>query len=490
MRKLLAIIQAAFFSLTISAQENLHDLMKKALDETSLPLVNLSVDISKMSRDSFVMGELEISDYWRRTDTSAVTVRLFCKLRYRGASATAFDKKSFAVKLVDESGDDFSADLFGIRRENSWILDAMAIDRTRMRNRVCFDVWNAMSRTPYATPYDERNGTEGVFVEVFVNGDYQGLYCLTDKIDRKLLNLKKAKADELGGVEIRGLLYKGISWNDYSDIWLRSYQDADTGAATWNSWELQYPDRYPSVDTWQPLMDLIDFCSEEDADVFATSYEDYFYPDNLVDYVVFTWALNVGDNAYKNTFLSTVDISQAHRYLLTPWDMDMSLGGRWNGDIDERVADVSRYDGVAPFNRLLGDDVGNFRLRLKNRWAELYTTLFAPDSIARRLDGYATRFQASGAWEREVAWWGGNPVPLKASIEEELAYVKDWYRRNFNHLCAHFETDPLAGIGSPFLSPMPPTGIYTLDGRKIAPRGLHGLAKGIYVVNGRKVVVR
>jgi hypothetical protein len=110
-----------------------------------------------------------------------------------------------------------NADIFGIRKENSWILDAMAIDRTRMRNRVCFDVWNSMSRTSYDTKYDNRNGTNGVFVEVFINGEYNGLYCLSDKIDRKLLGLKKTKLDDEGEVSIRGLLYKGIKWHGYCD---------------------------------------------------------------------------------------------------------------------------------------------------------------------------------------------------------------------------------------------------------------------------------
>lgn len=99
----------------------------------------------------------------------------------------AYDKKSLAVRLVDGRGDDLDANVLGIREENSWILDAMAIDRIRMRNRICFDIWNSMSSTPYDTGYDNRNGTDGVFVELFLNGEYWGLYCLSDKVDRKLL---------------------------------------------------------------------------------------------------------------------------------------------------------------------------------------------------------------------------------------------------------------------------------------------------------------
>lgn len=40
------------------------------------------------------------------------------------------------------------------------------------------------------TKYGNRSGTQGVFVDVFVNGGYNGLYCMIDKSDRKQLGLR------------------------------------------------------------------------------------------------------------------------------------------------------------------------------------------------------------------------------------------------------------------------------------------------------------
>ena len=352
---------------------------------------------------------MEIADYRRRIDPTADTVRYHCKLRYRGATATEFEKKSFAVKLVDEAGEALDASLFNIRKENSWILDAMAVDRIRMRNRVCFDLWNDLSKTPYATNYDNRNGIEGVFVEVFVNGDYHGLYCLSDKIDRKLLGLKKVKVAEDSTVTVRGLLYKGRQWMDHTDIFLLSYQEDLVDAECWNGWELQYPDNYPSIDTWQPMMDLIDFCSQTTSTrFFRQHYTDYFYIDNLVDYFLLTVVMNVGDNAYKNTFLSTVDVTSSHRYLLTPWDMDMSLGGFYDGRRDESLADIHRYDSIAPFNRLYVHDIDRFRRRIEQKWNMLRFDLFSIQHVEELLDSYANAFVVSGAWAREYEKWNGN----------------------------------------------------------------------------------
>lgn len=483
----LLVLFAAILSNPLHAQNARFEQMKDAMDASSLPLVNLTFDTVKANRNSYVPATIEIADYYRRTDSASDTVILRCKIRYRGGTASTFKKKSFAVKLTDDAGDDLDANLFGIRKENSWILDAMAVDRIRMRNRVCFDIWNDMSHTPYDTKYGSRNGTKGVFVELFVNGGYNGLYCFTDKIDRKLLGLKKAKTDG-DSVTIRGLLYKGINWQRGYD--LRSYDTANVDADTWNAWELQYPDDYPSAKTWQPLMDLIDFCSDATpASTFHEQYADHFYYGNLVDYLTFVFALNVGDNVYKNTFLSVVDITKAKRFMLSPWDMDMSLGGNWNGKYDESLTSINKYNDRAPFNRLLVQNIGGFKDSVAGKWKEKMSTLFSVDSLSQRLDNYANLFRASGAWEREVAKWNGDPVPLKEDISEELDYVKDWYGKNYESLCKQFGIrSSIADVRT--ASPKHDGEIYTIDGRRLNVKTLRELKRGIYIINGKKLIVR
>lgn len=356
-----------------------------------------------------------------------------------------------------------------------------------MRNRICFDIWNDFSKTPYNTKYDNRNGTKGVFVELFINGVYNGIYCFTDKIDRKLLGLKKAKVDSDNKVSIHGLLYKGNNWESGSD--LLSYKSVqNTNSDTWNAWELQYPDDYPSIDTWQPLMDLIDFCSDVTSDLsFDRDYREWFYTENLVDYVVFTLALNVRDNAYKNTFLSVVDINQGHKYMISPWDMDTSFGGGWRGEYKEKLADINRYNQIAPFNRLIVQNMSGFVDKIITKWKNYYQTLFSIESVSQRLDNYAEQFISSGAWEREYARWNDQPLPLKEDLTEEIAYVKDWYAKNYSNLCAQFGVEIPSGIVNIPSETHSNNAIYTLDGRRVNESTL---SKGIYIVNGKKKVIR
>ena len=448
-------------------------------NEHSLPLVNVETNTSVLSKENYTPGHIIICDHEMRTEGKLIA-SFDCKIRYRGASSLKYEKKSFAIKLLDSDGEDLDANILGIREENDWILDAMAIDRIRMRNRVCFDIWNEISRTPYPTDFDNRNGTLGYFVEVYLNGEYHGLYCMTDKIDRKLLGLKKAKELSDGSPYVRGVLYKGEAWTDATSM--RGYDTSESfDEETWNGWELQYPDDYPCFDAWKPLMSLIDFCNTRNA-FFKLHYRQHFYYDNLVDYAVFIMAHNIIDNNVKNTHFSCPDINVSETFLITPWDLDCSLGGLYEGSHYEEYTKVSDLTSNYLFYQLYMYNVDNFRGSMKERWQELSSGIMSPNSFNSRLDAYAERFKESDAWQREYDKWNNNPVPL--DLDEELEYVKQWYVDNISAL------NKILGVVSyvPSMILQKENGdgkIYSLDGKRTVsiPGG-----KRVYIENGRKVI--
>ena len=458
------------------AAENDFERLKAAADEKSLPLVNMTVDIAAVNKPDYTPGKLEIFDMQERTGGQRI-VEFGCEVKYRGATSLAHDKKSFAVRPLDSNGEKMDVDIFGIREDDNWILDAMAIDRLRMRNRVCFDVWNAINRLPYETDYAGRNGTEGVFVELFINGDYHGLYCMTDKINRKLLGLKKVKEDD-GSVIVRGLLYKGDSWTDATN--LDGYdKNEPMDGETWNGWELQYPDDYPSTEAWQPIADFIDFYTEPVA-TFAENYEEHVNRANLVDYAVFVLSMYYGDCMMKNTFLSTVNINDSRQFVVTPWDMDMSLGGTHDGLYNDNVAPITLISDKRLFSALWNKDIDGFRKALADRWAELSKTVLSVESINRRIDDYASSFVQSGAWQREYEKWNGNPRELKEDIAEETGYVKGWYARNYKNM---FEILGLKGAG---ISPTGSPGVTVkkMQDGVLLIAGAESLTCEIYTVDG------
>ena len=78
--------------------------------------------------------------------------------------------------------------------------------------------------------------------------------------------------------------------------------------------------------------------------------------------------------------------------MISPWDMDMSLGGHWNGNYNEGLSSFTQYNDRAPFNRLIRRDIDGFVDKLTGKWTANYTSLFTPKDIGQRLDGYANLF--------------------------------------------------------------------------------------------------
>ena len=481
MKKTILLFIIFSFSLVTSAlAKSQWETAISEYNEYSLPLVNVEVDVSGLKKESYIPGHITIVDAEMRTE-GRLMASFDCKLRYRGASSLKYEKKSFAIKLLDSDGENLDANVFGIRKENDWILDAMAIDRIRMRNRVCFDIWNEISKTPYKTDFDNRNGTLGYFVEVYLNGDYHGLYCMTDKIDRKLLGLKKAKEQSDGSVYVRGVLYKGEAWTDATGM--SGYDTSESfDEESWNGWELQYPDDYPCYDAWKPLMNLIDFCNTRNA-FFKLHYRQHFYYDNLVDYALFIMGLNIIDNNVKNTHFSCPDINVNETYLITPWDLDCSLGGLYEGSHYEEYTKITELTSNYLYYQLYVYNVDNFRGSMKERWQELLSGIMSPDNFNARLDAYAKRFKESGAWQREYDKWNNNPVPL--DLDTELEYVKNWYVKN---IAAMNKTLGVIADDIPYVfqdSDSYNMRMYNIDGKRIMS---NPFGRRIYIENGRKII--
>lgn len=307
----------------------------------------------------------------------------------------------------------------------------MAVDRIRMRNRVNFDIWNEISRTPYDTKYDNRNGTLGVFVEVFINEAYHGLYCLTDKINRKLLNLDKAKEDSDGNPVINGVLYKCETWGDAA--FFSGYTDAPMTEEKWNGWELQYPDDYPCEQAYMPLKDFIDYCVESTDDELVAELENTIYVQNLIDYHVFVLSQGLTDNAMKNTFLSAVNAykdGEDKIFMITPWDLDACLGTAYDGSYLADHVSNTKLMKVLLYKRLWNMPNKDYANKVADRWRELRQSVLSDDAFANRLDEYASKFVESGAWTRERNKWRGKLVALKDNVYEELDYVKQWFSEN------------------------------------------------------------
>ena len=407
------------------------DSSKWKIIYTTLPVVKMTADLptSESAIRDRVKAKMSIIDPYARTSRMN-TVTFNCIVHHRGATSLSFEKKSLSIKLKESDYlTDLDADIFGIRKENNWILNAMAADDTRMRNKVCFDIWNEYSKTPYTTKFNQRNGSSAEFVELILNGKYWGVYTFSDKIDRKLLGLSKTRAAIIGTPTPRGVLYKSDSWTEENAF--NGYSGAPGNEIKWSGWELRTPDDYPSTEAWQPLLEHIKMCCEADDKEFREQFEDNFYVDNIIDFVIFKLAFNLNDNCPKNVHWSITDISSEDRMLLTPWDLDASFGADYFGNHSESLVSFSSFKLSTPIRRMFETNVANCRYKLVKRWGELKNSIFKPSNVQRMMFEYADEINRSGAWQRERKMWNNNPVNLPADIYENIDREMEWYRKNY-----------------------------------------------------------
>lgn len=321
---------------TISLTDNNGQTVASApLQFTYLPIVEIGISASN------------ISYYYNNTTTFCVSegdsindpAVLSAKLKIRGATSSGKPKKSYAIKLFDENGASLDHKFFGLRSDNNWILDAAYIDPTCMRNRVATDLWNKFSVNPYYADLEPkaRTGTRGQFVEVFMDGEYHGLYCMTEKIDRKQLKLKKFEpATETGGEGVvHGLLYKTKSWgyavhmghnsdnNNYPGTSPYSYTNR-LGNSTWEYYEQKYPDYQEEAVDFEPIYNAVNFVCTATQTNFEKNLKNYFDLPTLRDYYLFIDLLLATDNHGKNMYYYVYDRQSAYgdKVGIAPWDLD------------------------------------------------------------------------------------------------------------------------------------------------------------------------
>lgn len=196
-----------------------------------------------------------------------------------------------------------------------------------------------------------------------------------------------------------------------------------------------------------------------------------------------SFAINIIDNNVKNTHFICPDINVNETYLITPWDLDCSLGGLYEGSHYEEYTKISELTSNYIYYQLYVYNVDNFRESMKERWQELSLGIMSPNSFNSRLDAYAKRFKESGAWQREYDKWNNNPVPL--DLDEELEYVKKWY---VNNIAALNKVLGVIADDIPYVFQDTDSyniRMYNIDGKRIMsnPTG-----RKIYIENGRKII--
>ncbi|MDE6918220.1 MAG: CotH kinase family protein [Lachnospiraceae bacterium] len=107
------------------------------------------------------------------------------RIRIRGNSSRWFDKKSYLLKF-GTAQEKIKVSVMGMNPSDKWVLYGPFLDRTLLRNYLCYSVaGQIMEYAPQAR-----------YCELFLNGEYQGLYLVVEavSVEEGRLALRKTGA--------------------------------------------------------------------------------------------------------------------------------------------------------------------------------------------------------------------------------------------------------------------------------------------------------
>lgn len=514
---------------TVATTDGSGNTISRALTFTFLPVVQIYGTFS----NDYSRGYIRVSE---PDEDGAELMNMKAKWRGGITNGSGKHKRNYHVKLQTADGEKLDHKFFGLRDDNSWILESCQVDMARCRNRVLTDLWNDYSTAPYykANEKKARTGTRGQFVEVLLNNQYVGIYCMTEAMDRKQMKLKKQDDDGT----VHGQLWKSKDWSygvfmghDYDRNYYpgTSPSDYNNSSESWENYYVKYPDYEDNGYTtdWSVLYDAVNFvCTSTDA-VFKRDFGSYFDYPLLLDYYILMETTLSADNHGKNMYFAVYDKQVDKKITFGVWDMDATLGQRWSDayyhrtDIMNPEADyatyISQYEhgDYNLFRRLRATNYNNFNEQVRQRYYDLRQNYLSTDNLLARFSRYLTAFNRSGAEAREAARWNGDSDIDGHNIDftNEYEYLTDWITRRMNYLDnTRFDIASLnTGIstvratgvsvfvsnGNIVISSATPltVNVYSVNGRlvrKVSVNGtatVTGLPAGVYIVGKQKVVV-
>lgn len=384
---------------------------------TGMPVVMLQTTALGIG-DEKVDASLNLINPGYRAQGSKLEIATNIKISLRGATARNLPKKSYSVKLVDGGGNDIDIPLLGLRNDNSWILDAMYIDPSRMRNRLCTDIWNSFNNVPYIeNEPDALNGTRGYLTEVFFNDQYQGVYCLTERLDRKQLKVKKQY----------GNMYKADNWSDEVNFAAITNPFSNDFADWGGGWQFAYPEIGDTpAPNWKYLYNMVNFVTTASDKEFTNDIRNKVDINNLVDYFIFMNVLEAKDNQSKNTFFSFYDYRTAGSFFYSVWDLDGAMGRDYDGSpLSHEILGAGKNN---LYQRLLNLNAANFKELVKSRWNNLKTNQLSKSAVANRIEAYRKIMVSTGAFARERAIW----LLVEQDLNTEATYMTNWYSAQYD----------------------------------------------------------
>lgn len=274
-------------------------------------------------------------------------------IKGRGHSTWKLDKKPYKIKF------DEKLSLFGLTEAKEWVLLANHADKSLIRNKLAFDVGNVLDNVLF-TPHAYN-------VDLYVNGEYMGVYTLVEQIEVKEGRVPGEKdSSEPDTDYLLEIGSEGEETNFGSNVFhslLYIYIEVKNPDA-----DVLTEEQYDYVEKYVEAADR--------AVIKLDGYEEYIDVPSLIDWFLLNeLSYNIDGTFRRSDYL--LKKKGGKLYMATYWDYDYAFGNFWRDsqDFDEWICLGNentvddKYIKENWITHLLEDP--NFTTQLKNRWEEV-----------------------------------------------------------------------------------------------------------------------
>lgn len=353
------------------------------------------------------------------------------KIRVRGNSSRYFDKKGYLIRLIEKDGSYRDEEMMGMEPHYEWALHGPYMDKSLMRNYMWYNIaGEIMGYAPNVR-----------FCEVMINGEYKGIYVMTETITNGK-NCRIDVSEPIDGTNKTGYLLRldRGSNNPIKNI------DTFTNYAYRNmkTCDIKYP---RSGDLTQAMADSIaqDF-SDFEKNLYSYDYDTddygYYYDINVqsfVDYFIISEFTTNYDAGWLSTYLYR-DIGG--KYNMVVWDFNSACDNYKESTISPQHFEM-HYN--VWYYMLTKDEY--FTDSIIKRYRELRKTFLSDEYLNRYID--ETVNYLDDAVDRNFDVWGytfdmdiiksseRNPKSYQQAVQQMKDFIRErgaWMDENIEVL--------------------------------------------------------
>lgn len=425
--------------------------------ESVLPILKVNTNGNTIVNEPKILADLQLIDNGvgkinKITDKANVYLGK-TGIELRGStSQTFFPKKPYGLELwVDSTQKSKKSVMLGMPEESDWVLNTSYNDKTFMRDVLAYDLANRMGRYATRTRY----------CEMVINGNYEGIYILMEKIkkDKNRVDISTLKITDNTGDDVTG------------GYILKIDKTEGTKARSWNT-ELTIDSKKYIIPIQVDYPKLVDITEQQFTYIknYITDFEtslkaaDFQSPsakwrsmsdiDSFIDYFIHTEMVKNVDGYRLSTYFYKEKDSKGGKLKMGPaWDYNLAFG---NVDYAEGyktsgfqykenpllIANNDTYF-LAPFwwEKLVSDST--FAKKVASRWKSLRNSVLNPDRIDKWMDSTATILQPITV--RNFSRWQGvlgtkvwPNYYVGNTYQQEVDWMKSWIRQRVTWLDGQF----------------------------------------------------